>query len=221
MKTWKRLISGLLALTLLASLSCAALAAEPKAKTEKAAKPAGQLSQWFPRLEQDPAAPEAVEAVLAKMGTAVKQSKTVGGVTATLNGAVWDGDTLRMSLAVKAPNIPKEVTEKTNLYTEECSVALPEKDWKTYVRKDEERHCKELAEQEGRSVEDCTEGLEQSVQRLLDMGQTDYWNHINLLNFPLVSREKDTLLFEVWLSFKNYLKQPEITLHLELSLIHI
>ena len=35
MKTWKRLISGLLALTLLASLSCAALAAEPKAKTGK------------------------------------------------------------------------------------------------------------------------------------------------------------------------------------------
>ncbi|WP_300411795.1 hypothetical protein [uncultured Oscillibacter sp.] len=213
MKTWKHVISGLLALALLASLSCAALAAEPKA--EKAAKPTGQFSQWFPRLEQDPAAPEAVEAVLARMGTAVKQSRTVGGVTATLNGAVWDGDTLRMSLAVKAPNIPKEVAGKTNLYTEECSIALPEEDWKTYVRKDEERHCEELAEQEGRPEEDCKEGLEQSVQRFLDMGQTDYWNHVNILNFPLVSREKDTLLFEVWLSFKDYLKQPEVTLHLE------
>ena len=107
MKTWKHLISGLLALTLLASLSCAALAEEPTAKTEKAPKPAGQFSQWFPRFEQDPAAPEAVEAVLAKMGTAVRQSKTKNGVTATLNGAIWDGDTLRMSLTVNGPQHPR------------------------------------------------------------------------------------------------------------------
>ena len=203
MKTWKRLISGLLALTLLASLSCAALAAEPKA--EKAPKPAARFSQWFPRYEQDPNAPGAVEAVLAKMGTAVKQSKTASGVTATLNGAVWDGDTLRLSLTVKTPNIPKEVTKETHLYTEKCSIALPEKDWKGYVRKDEEAHGEGLSK----------ELLEQSIQNMLDMGQTDYWNHINVLNFPLVSREKDTLTFEVWMSFKDYVKQPKLTLRLE------
>ena len=208
MKTWKRLVTGLLALALMASLSCAALAAEPKAKTEAAAKPAGQFSQWFPRFEQDPNAPKAVEAVLARMGTAIKQSKTVGGVTATLNGALWDGEYLRMSLTVKAPNIPKEVAEKTNLYTEECALALPEKDWKEYVRKDEVRGFAETGS-------GSQELLEQSVQNMLDMGQADYWNHVNILNFPLVSREKDTLTFEVWMSFKDYLKQPEITLHLE------
>lgn len=208
MKTWKHLISGLLALTLLASLSCAALAEEPTAKTEKAPKPAGQFSQWFPRFEQDPAAPEAVEAVLAKMGTAVRQRKTKNGVTATLNGAIWDGDTLRMSLTVKAPNIPEEVTGETNLYTEECSIALPEKDWKDYVRKDVERGFAEV----GGGTQEL---VEQSIQNMLDMGQADYWNHVNVLNFPLVSREKDTLTFEVWMSFKDYLKQPKLTLRLE------
>ena len=224
MKTWKRLVSGLLSLALAASLTGTALAAKPAAKTSGAAaetaktetpapKLAGQFSQWFPRLEADPKAPEAAEAILARMGTAVKQSKTVNGVTATLNGAIWDGNDLRLSLTLKAPNIPKEVTKETNLYTEECTLALPEEDWKEYLRKDEEHHYKELAEMEG--MEDYQEGMEQSIQNLLDMGQADYWNHVNILNFPLVSREKDTLTFEVWMSFKDYLKQPEITLHLE------
>ena len=207
MKTWKHLATGLLTLALLASLSCAALAEEPKAKTEETAatKPAGQFSQWFPRLEQDPEAPEAVEAVLARMGTAIKQSKTVNGTTATLNAAIWDGENLCLSLAVKAPNIPKEVAKQTNLYTEECGISLPEKDWKEYVRKDEEAHGAGLSK----------ELLEQSIQARLNMGQAGYWNHSNMPSFSLLSREKNTLLFEVRMSFENYLKQPEITLHLE------
>nr|WP_325213761.1 DUF4179 domain-containing protein [uncultured Oscillibacter sp.] len=205
MKTWKHLIAGLLALALLASLSCAALAAEPKAEKTAAAKPAGQFSQWFPRYEQDPAAPEAVEAVLAKMGTAIQQSKTVGGVTATLNGAIWDGDTLRLSLAVKAPGIPKEVAEKTNLYTEECSLTLPEEAWKEYVRKDEEAHGEKLSK----------ELLEQSIQTRLEEGQTGYWRFHGMLDFYLLSREGNTLTFEASMSLRDYLKQPELTLHLE------
>ena len=59
MKTWKRLASGLFALVLLASLSCAALAAETQAKTEEAPKPAGQFSQWFSSLGINPKAPKA------------------------------------------------------------------------------------------------------------------------------------------------------------------
>ena len=148
---------------------------------------------------------EAAEAALARMGTAIQQSKTVGGVTATLNAAVWDGGTLRLSLVVKAPNIPKEVTKGTSLYTEECSITLPEEDWREYLRKDEEAHGEGLSK----------ELLEKSIQNFLDMGQAGYWNRVNVLNFPLVSREKDTLTFEAWMSFKDYLKQPEITLHLE------
>ena len=108
----------------------------------------------------------------------------------------------------RSPNIPEEVTGETNLYTEECSIALPEKDWKDYVRKDVERGFAEV----GGGTQEL---VEQSIQNMLDMGQADYWNHVNVLNFPLVSREKDTLTFEVWMSFKDYLKQPKLTLRLE------
>ena len=64
-------------------------------------------------------------------------------------------------------------------------------------------------------MKQAMELVEQSIQNMLDMGQADYWNHVNVLNFPLVSREKDTLTFEVWMSFKDYLKQPKLTLRLE------
>ena len=120
MKTWKRLISGLLALTLLASLSCAALAAEPKAKTEKAPKPAGQFSQWFSRLGINPKTPKASEEVLSRMGTAIKQSKTVGKTTVTLNAAIWNGEDLWLSFDVKSPGIPEEVQQYTSLDTKKC-----------------------------------------------------------------------------------------------------
>ena len=46
MKTWKRLVPGLFALVLLASLSCTALAAE--AAKKEVPKPTGQFTQWFP-----------------------------------------------------------------------------------------------------------------------------------------------------------------------------
>ena len=165
----------------------------------------GQFSQWFPWVGADPKAPEVSEEVLSRTGTVIEQSQTVDGATATLNAAVWDGGTLRLSLVVKAPNIPKEVTKGTSLYTEECSITLPEEDWREYLRKDEEAHGEGLSK----------ELLEKSIQNFLDMGQAGYWNRVNVLNFPLVSREKDTLTFEAWMSFKDYLKQPEITLHLE------
>ena len=64
MKTWKRLVSGLFALVLLASLAGSALAAETKAKTESAAaKPAGQFSQWFSNMGVNPEDPKASEAI--------------------------------------------------------------------------------------------------------------------------------------------------------------
>ncbi|WP_297312543.1 DUF4179 domain-containing protein [uncultured Oscillibacter sp.] len=120
MKTWMRLISGLFALVLLASLAGSALAAETKAKTESAAaKPAGQFSQWFSNMGVNPEDPKASEAVLAKMGTVINQTKTVGGETLTLNGAVWDGGSVRLSLTAKSPNLPKVVDQYTcsNIWT--------------------------------------------------------------------------------------------------------
>ena len=117
MKTWKRLASGLLALALLASLSCAALAAEPKETEEEAPKPAGQFSRWFSSLGINPKTPKASEEVLSRMGTAIKQSKTVGKTTVTLNAAIWNGEDLWLSFDVKSPGIPEEVQQYTSLDT--------------------------------------------------------------------------------------------------------
>lgn len=206
MKNWKRLVSGLLSLMLLASLTTAAFAAE---RTEKEApKPAGQFSQWFPRLGTNPEAPEASEAVLARMGTAVRQSKTVKGAAVTLNAAVWDGKQLRMSLTVKAKDLPKELTAGSRIYAEECWLTMPEDSWKEYVRKDETSHYVD-------NGMEIPEWMEESVQNRLNMGQKDYWNHHAQLNFCLLSREKDTLTFEVDMELKNLLEKPELTLHVE------
>ncbi len=207
MKTWKRLISGLFALTLLASLSCAALAAEPE---KTAPKPAGQFSQWFPWLGTDPAAPEASEAVLAKMGTVINQTKTVGGETVTLNGVVWEGENLLLSLVMKGKDFPADLTPgslpATTVYTEECSLELSEEKWKEYVKKDVEQSA----------GEDETEAqVKEQIQKKLDMGQKLYEVYNNRLGFRLVKREGDTLTFCASMPLKNHLEKPELTLHIE------
>ena len=91
MKTWKRLVSGLLGLSLAASLAGSALAAESKAAgtaveaKQETVKPAGEFSQWFSEMGMNPEDPKASEAVLVKMGTAIRQSKTAGKEMLTLN----------------------------------------------------------------------------------------------------------------------------------------
>ena len=95
MKTWKRLISGLFALVLLASLAGSALAAEDAKK--ESPKPVGQFSQWFSNMGVNPEDPKASEAILASMGTVIQQTKTVGKETLTLNAAVWEGNSVHLS----------------------------------------------------------------------------------------------------------------------------
>ena len=207
MKTWKRLISGLLALTLLASLSCAALAAEPKAKTEKAPKPAGQFSQWFSRLGINPKTPKASEEVLSRMGTAIKQSKTVGKTTVTLNAAIWNGEDLWLSFDVKSPDIPEEVQQYTTLSTEKCSLKLRDDQWKEYTRNN-------LEEFYANDPEVTPEEAEKKIQAELAKGQTgSFW-------FSPEGREGDTLNFQTNMGLFDSrwftkTKQPVLTLHLE------
>ncbi len=192
MKTWKRLISGLFALALVASLSCAALAAEGTA-------PKGQFSQWFPQLGADAAAPESSEAVLANMGTVIRQSKTAGGATATLYAALWDGETVRLFLTVKGKNLPKALTKDSNLYYEECSLELPEAQRKDYLRKELGARGKYTPEE-----------LEKQVQTYLER-KPSYFRP----GFSLRSREGDTLTFDVGMFLKSHVEQPELTLHME------
>lgn len=203
MKIWKRLISGLLALTLLASLSCAALAAEPKAKTEKAAaKPSTQFSQWFSWLGADPENPESSEAVLAKMGTVINQTKTVGGETLTLNGAVWNGDSVQLSLTAKSSNFPKELTEKSLVHDDACAAKMPEKQWKDYAKKQLETKLTE---------EDLAkEGLETRLQNVLKQGQVVF-----MPSFGIASREGNALTLRASIQLEAVLEKTEMTLHIE------
>ena len=66
----------------------------------------GQFSDWFRQVAEDPAEPEASEELLAGIGTIIGQSQTVDGVTMTLNGAIWDGNTMLLSLTMTGESIP-------------------------------------------------------------------------------------------------------------------
>lgn len=206
MKTWKRLTSGLLALALLASLSCAALAAQPKETEAEAPKPAGQFSRWFSSLGINPETPKASEEVLSRMGTAVKQSKTVGKTTVTLNAAVWNGEDLWLSFDVKSPGIPEEVRQYTSLNTEKCSLKLRDDQWKEYTRN--------MWEEFYADSDMSPEEVEKAIQAELAKGQTGtFW-------FSPEGREGNTLNFQTNMGlFDSHwftkTKQPVLTLHLE------
>lgn len=204
------MISGLLALALLASLSCAALAAEPAKTAEKTAKtaagetakPAGQFSRWFPWLGADPAAPEASEAVLAKMGTVINQTKTAGGETLTLNAAVWEGDSVQLSLIAKSSKFPEELTEKSWVYDDQCAVKMPEKQFGDYLRK----------WLEGRTGDEDLpkEEMEKRYQNMLKQGQVMFQPTVSL-----DGQEGNTVTFHVLIHVDDVLEKPELTLHIE------
>ena len=77
----------------------------------------GRFSDWFFNKSADPNAPEASEDLLSSMGTAIGQSQTVNGTTATLHGAIWDGETLMLSLTLEGENVPTDYW--TNVKTED------------------------------------------------------------------------------------------------------
>ena len=67
----------------------------------------GQFSDWFWNVtnQEDP---PAAEDLLASMGTVIDQSQTVNGTTMTLHGAIWDGESLMLSLTVENESIPTD-----------------------------------------------------------------------------------------------------------------
>ena len=66
----------------------------------------GQFSQWFRQMAENPAEPEASEELLSSIGTVIGQSQTVDGITVTLHGAIWDGNTMLLSLTLTGAEIP-------------------------------------------------------------------------------------------------------------------
>lgn len=62
---------------------------------------ATRFSDWFWFLAANPHAPEESEDILASMGTVIGQSQTEDGITVTLHGALYDGQTLLLSISVE------------------------------------------------------------------------------------------------------------------------
>lgn len=201
MKTWKRLISGLFALVLLASLAGSALAAE--AAKKEVPKPTGQFTQWFPWMGADPDAPEASEAVLAQMGTVINQTKTVGGETLTLNGALWEGDSVHLSFTAKSPHFPADLSKDSWVNSDKCTALMPEKQWMDYARKRLEA---------GLTEEDLAkEGLESRLQNAMKQGQAEFDPRLSVY-----SREGNTVTFRCSsIPLEAVLEKTELTLHIE------
>ena len=72
----------------------------------------GQFSQWFRQVAEDPAEPEASEELLVGIGTVIGQSQTADGVTMTLHGTIWDGNTRLLSLTLTGEDIPSCLWER-------------------------------------------------------------------------------------------------------------
>ena len=166
----------------------------------------GQFSQWFPWLGVNPDAPEASEDIMARMGTVIEQSQTADDMTVTLHAAVWDGETLRLSVTAEKPNMPVEWNEEfwrgSWICQEACRLSMRRDQLEDYTRKEvENRYAK---------MDLPPEELERMMQEQLAANQFDF-----LLGFHLIRREEDKLIFEVTLPLADYVERPELTLHIE------
>lgn len=166
----------------------------------------GQFSQWFPWLGVNPDAPEASEDVMARMGTVIEQSQTADDMTVTLHAAVWDGETLRLSLTAEKPDMPEEWNEEfwreSWIYWEDCRLSMRRDQLEDYARREVESRYAEM--------ELPPEKLEQMAQEELAADRFDF-----LLGFSLIRREGDKLFFEATLPLADYVERPELTLHIE------
>lgn len=166
----------------------------------------GQFSQWFPWLGVNPAAPEASEDIMARMGTVIEQSQTADDMTVTLHAAVWDGETLRLSLTAEKPGLPEEWNEEfwreSWIYWEDCRFSMRRDQLEDYTRREVESRYAEM--------DLPPEKLEQMAQEELAADRFDF-----LLDFNLIRREGDKLFFEATLPLADYVERPELTLHIE------
>lgn len=188
---WK--LVGLAAALLLLS-SCAAAAFT------------GQFSQWFPWLGVHPDAPEASEDIMARMGTVIEQSRTADDMTVTLHAAVWDGETLRLSMTAEKPDMPEAWSEElwrgSWIYWEECRFSMRRDQLEDYTRREVESRYAEM--------ELPPEKLEQMAQEQLAADLFTFQQ-----SFNLIRREGDKLFFEATLPLADYVERPELTLHIE------
>lgn len=168
----------------------------------------GQFSQWFPWLGVNPDAPEASEAVMARMGTVIEQSQVVDDMTVTLHAAVWDGETFRLSMTAEDPNMPEEWDEAfwrgSWIYQEECSLTMRQDQLEDYARGEvESRYA-------GMGIHLPPEELERAHQDQLSVARFTLQPE-----FHLIRRKGDKLVFEVTMPLADYVERPELTLRIE------
>lgn len=190
-KSIRSLICGLgAALLLLTCLPAFALAAEKS------------FTSMFPGYAGGTGDPHAVEAVLAGMGTRIGQSRTVNGVTLTLDGAIWNKNKMLLSFAIQGAEIPKDVPNEICFNRDVMQVTLAEGQREAYVRSG----TVELAE----SRAPLTQAeLDAKVRDQLRRGEPA------LFHLPRLVRDggKDRLLLSV--SVLPYVEKPELTVHIE------
>ena len=155
----------------------------------------GQFSHWFWNMAEDPQAPESSEDLLASMGTVLGQSQTAGGVTVTLNGAIWDGNTLMLSLAVEGEDLPEDYWTSVAVGDSwlSSSKAQIKQSWqKAYPDRDEAE---------------------------LDAQLDEYWESMKMLWRPeityLYNRLGETYSLQIKRECPSGLDALELTLHLE------
>ena len=163
----------------------------------------GQFSQWFPSRGVNPQAPETSEEVLARTGTLIEETRTEGEAFITLNAAVWDGESLLLSIVMKCPDIPEEFTPGPSgpygkgLHTAECYLSMREDQWFEYER--ERLSSMNWFAREAEIRKRAEEGYKRNYG----------------LDFQLIEREGDILTFEVHTFLLPYVERPEMTLHME------
>lgn len=166
----------------------------------------GQFSQWFPWLGVNPDAPEASEDIMARMGTVIEQSRTADDMTVTLHAAVWDGETLRLSMTAEKPDMPEAWSEElwrgSWIYWEECRFSMRRDQLEDYTRREVESRYAEM--------ELPPEKLEEMAQEQLAGDLFTFQQSLNLIR-----REGDKLFFEATLPLADYVERPELTLHIE------
>lgn len=169
---------------------------------------AGQFSQWFPWLGINPGAPEVSEDVMARMGTVIEQSQAADDMTVTLHAAVWDGETLRLSMTAEQPDMPEEWDEAfwcgSWIYQEECSLTMRPDQLEDYARGEMEDRYAEMG------IHLPPEEMERATQDQLSVARFMFKP-----SFNLIRREGDKLVFEVTMPLADYVERPELTLHLE------
>lgn len=147
-----------------------------------------------------------LEDVMARMGTVIGQSRTADDMTVTLHAAVWDGETLRLSMTAEKPDMPEEWNEAlwrgSWIYWEECRFSMRRDQLEDYTRKEVESRYAEMGLP--------PEKLEQMAQEQLDGDLFTLQQ-----SFRLIRREGDKLFFEATLPLADYVEGPELTLHIE------